>query len=282
MTVATYPPELSSDVLLRDGVSVRLRAVREDDAARVLALFSQLSERSLYYRFMMIHHLDMAEARRIVTIDGDTQMVVAAERCGELCGIAGYYRDPDRAERAEVAFAVADAMQGRGLGTRMLERLAEVGRERGIAAVDAYVLGDNLAMMDVFLQSGFALTRGLEQGVFHVVLDVTPTARQATAAGRRSQIAAAASLRPFFEARSIAVVGANKEPGRTGSEILRNIHESGFTGTLFPVHPSAATVGGLKAYPTVTDIPGDVDLAVIVVPAVHVASVVDDCLAKGV
>jgi acetate---CoA ligase (ADP-forming) len=282
MSVATYSPEIATDVLLRDGTSVRLRVVREDDAPRVLALFSQLSERSLYYRFMMIHRMDMAEARRIVTIDYDRQMVVVAERADMLCGIAAYYRDPDRADRAEVAFAVADAMQGRGLGTRMLERLAEVGRERGLSAFDAYVLGDNLPMMDVFLQSGFALTQGLDKGVFHVVLDLTPTVLQATAAGRRSQIAAAASLRPFFEPRCIAVIGANKEPGRIGSEIFRNIRESGFTGTLVPVHPTAENIGGIRAYPAVTDIPGDVDLAVIVVPAVRVPRVVDDCLAKGV
>jgi acetyl coenzyme A synthetase (ADP forming)-like protein len=282
MPVATSPPDLASDTLLRDGTSVRLRAVREDDAARVLALFGQLSERSLYYRFMMLPRIDLAEAQRIATIDYDSKMVVVAERGDVLCGIAGYYRDPDRSDRAEVAFAIADAMQGRGLGTRMLERLAEVGRDRGLSAFDAYVLGDNLAMMDVFLQSGFALTQGLEKGVFHVVLDLTPTALQATATGRRSQIAAAASLRPFFEPRCIAVVGANREPGRIGSEIFRNIHESGFTGTLVPVHPTAETVGGIRACATVKDIPGDVDLAVIVVPAVNVASVVDDCLAKGV
>src|SRR5689334_16597015 len=91
--------------------------------------------------------------------DGTT-VHVRAVRGKALCGIAGYYRDPALPERAEVAFAVADAMQGRGLGTRLLERLADVARERGVRAFDAFVLGENLAMMEVFLQSGFALTQG--------------------------------------------------------------------------------------------------------------------------
>ena len=113
-------------------------------------------------------------------------MLLVAERAGALCGIAGYYRDQARPERAEVAFAVADAMQGRGLGTRMLERLGEIARERSVRAFDAYVLGDNLAMMDLFLQSGFTLTQGLDHGVFHVVLTLDPTDAYAAASGRRS------------------------------------------------------------------------------------------------
>src|SRR3954465_2902139 len=282
MPVVAYPSDVASDTILRDGTTVQLRAVRADDATSVLALFGQLSERSLYYRFMSVPHVDLAQARRIVAIDYDTEMVIVAERGGTLCCIAGYYRVPGHPHRAEVAFAVADAMQGRGLGTRVVESLAEVARDRGVRAFDAYVLGDNLRMMDVFLQSGFALTQGLDQGVFHVALDLEPTGWFASAAGRRSQLAAAASLRPFFEPRAIAVVGANQQRGHIGSEIFRNLRESGFTGTLIPVHPTAASIAGLTAYPRVSDIPGDVDLAVIVVRAATVAAVVDDCLAKGV
>jgi nucleotide-binding universal stress UspA family protein len=63
---------------------------------------------------------------------------------------------------------------------------------------------------------------------------------------------------------------------------FHNLRESGFTGTLGPVHPSAGVIEGLRAYPTVRDIPEAVDLAVVVVPAARVAAVVDDCLAKGV
>jgi acetyl coenzyme A synthetase (ADP forming)-like protein len=282
MPVVAYPSDVASDTILRDGTTVQLRAVRAEDAESVLALFGQLSQRSLYYRFMSVPRVDLAQAHRIVTIDYDSEMVIVAERGGTICGIAGYYRVPGHPHRAEVAFAVADAMQGRGLGTRLLESLAEIARDRGVRAFDAYVLGDNLRMMDVFLQSGFALTQGLDKGVFHVALDLEPTVSFASAAGRRSQLAAAASLRPFFEPRAIAVVGANQQRGHIGSEIFRNLRESGFTGTLIPVHSTATTIAGLPAYPCVSDIPGDVDLAVIVVRAATVAAVVDDCLAKGV
>ncbi len=281
MPAAATPCGLDADIILRDGTTVRLRAARDDDAGAVRDLFAGLSERSLYYRFMAAHRVDLAEAGRIVAPD-PADVVIVAERDRALCGIAGCYRSPGAPERAEVALAVADALHGHGLGTRMLERLAEVARDCGLRSFDAYVLGDNLPMMDVFLQSGFALTQGLEQGVFHVTLDLEPTAVFERASARRAQLAAAASLRPFFEPRSIAVVGANARRGRIGSEILHNLRETGFTGTLAPVHPTARTIDGLAAYRHVRDIPGQVDLAVIVVPAAQVAGVVDDCLAKGV
>jgi acetyl coenzyme A synthetase (ADP forming)-like protein len=280
--VLLYPVDLEIDVVLRDGLTVRLRPVREDDAEGVLAMFGELSERSLYYRFMGVPHLDLDQARKITAVDYDTQMVLVAERGGRVCGLAGYYRDPANRERAEVAFAVTDAMQGRGLGTRLLERLAEIARERGLRAFDAYVLGDNLPMMDVFLQSGFALTQGLDHGVFHVTLALEATPAFETAAGKRAQLAAAASLRPFFEPRAIAVIGANRARGRIGSEVLRNLRESGFTGTIAPVHPEASTIGGLRAYRSVAEIPFEIDLAVIIVPARRVSTVVDECIAKGV
>jgi acetyl coenzyme A synthetase (ADP forming)-like protein len=245
-------------------------------------MLGELSERSVYCRFMGLPHLDLALARKITTVDYDTEMVLVAERSGRLCGLAGYYRDAANRERAEVAFTVTDAMQGRGLGTRLLERLAEIGRDRGVRVFDAYVLGDNLAMMDVFLQSGFALTQGLDRGIFHVTLELEATQAFETAAARRAQLAAAASLRPFFEPRAIAVIGANRQRGRIGSEVLRNLRESGFTGRIAPVHPDAETIGGLPAFKRVSDIPFEIDLAVLIVPAAKVSAVVDDCIAKGV
>ena len=282
MAVALYPIDLETDVVLRDGLTVRLRPVREQDADGVLTMLGELSERSVYYRFMGVPHLDIEHARTITTVDYNAQMVLVAERAGRFCGLAGYYRDPANPERAEVAFVIADAMQGRGLGTLLLERLAEIARERAVRVFDAYVLGDNLAMMDVFLQSGFALTQGLDHGVFHVTLALEATQAFETAAGKRAQLAAAASLRPFFEPRAIAVIGANRQPGRIGSEVLRNLREGGFTGGIAPVHPDADTIGGLPAFKSVAAIPFEIDLAIVIVPAANVSAVVDDCIAKGV
>jgi acetyl coenzyme A synthetase (ADP forming)-like protein len=88
-------------------------------------------------------------------------------------------------------------------------------------------------------------------------------------------------MRPFFEPRTVAVVGANRERGKIGAEILHNL-AARFSGTVIPVHPAAEAIQGLRAVRRVSDIPGVVDLAVVVVPCAQVLDAVDDCLAKGV
>jgi acetyl coenzyme A synthetase (ADP forming)-like protein len=282
MSTPAYPAEYATDVVLRDGTTLHLRPIRPEDDEKLLDLFSRMSQESLYYRFMSVPRLNLEKAAAFTRIDYDTQFVLVGEAGGPLAAVAGYYRSDRCPDRAEVAFSIPDALQGRGIGTRMLERLAEIARERGISAFDAYVLGENRRMIDVFVESGFAVSQELERGVFHVSLSIEPTAAFTERAAERSQKAAAASMRAFFEPSVVAVVGANREPGRIGSEIFRNLRETGFTGTLVPVHPDAPEIDGLKAWPTVADVPGPVDLAIIVVPAARVADVVDDCIAKGV
>ncbi|MCP9485724.1 MAG: acetate--CoA ligase family protein [Gaiellaceae bacterium MAG52_C11] len=89
------------------------------------------------------------------------------------------------------------------------------------------------------------------------------------------------SLRAFFEPAAIAVIGASPNPARGGHRILRNL-SGHFTGDLYAVNPNAETVLDRKCYPTVLDVPGEVDLAVVFVPAAAVPSVVRDCVEKGV
>ena len=90
------------------------------------------------------------------------------------------------------------------------------------------------------------------------------------------------TLNGFFEPSSVAIVGASREPGKLGHEVLRNIIDAGFQGKLYPINPKADEVLGLKCYPSVKDVPDKVDLAVIIVPARFVPSVVADCGAKKV
>ena len=91
-----------------------------------------------------------------------------------------------------------------------------------------------------------------------------------------------ADLTPFFEPRVVAVIGASRKRNKIGSEILHNLLATNFAGSIVPVHPAASEIFGLKTYPRVTDIPGAVDLAIVVVAAALVETVVDDCVAKGV
>jgi len=90
------------------------------------------------------------------------------------------------------------------------------------------------------------------------------------------------SLDSLFRPRSIAVVGASRHPDTIGHQIVDNLLRHGYTGVVYPVNPSARAVHSIPAFPSVSAIPGDVDLAVIVVPKDLVPAVVEDCGAKGV
>ena len=89
-------------------------------------------------------------------------------------------------------------------------------------------------------------------------------------------------LRPIFHPQSLAVVGVSKDETKFGSRFLQALLEFGFKGNIYPVHPEATEILGLKTYPSVREVPEPVDLAAIMVPASHVPAVLEDCLARGV
>jgi len=89
-------------------------------------------------------------------------------------------------------------------------------------------------------------------------------------------------LDAFFNPKSIAVIGASREPQKVGHRVFRNLIKSGFHGGLYPINPNANKLLGFKCYKSVLDVPDHIDLAVIVVPARIVPSVVEECGLKGV
>lgn len=93
----------------------------------------------------------------------------------------------------------------------------------------------------------------------------------------------ATSLGVFFTPKSVAVIGASREPGKVGHDILKNLIDTGFEGPIYPVNPKADEVLGLQAHPDMASIPADsVDLAVIVIPSKYVLAAIDQCAEKGV
>lgn len=89
-------------------------------------------------------------------------------------------------------------------------------------------------------------------------------------------------LEMFFTPKSVAVVGAARQPGKLGFGVLNNLVQSGYPGTIYPINPNADEILGLQVYPSVLDTPGPVDLVVIVVPNKFVAQVMEECGQKGV
>ncbi|MDX1647029.1 MAG: acetate--CoA ligase family protein [Longimicrobiales bacterium] len=90
------------------------------------------------------------------------------------------------------------------------------------------------------------------------------------------------SLRPFFRPRSVAVIGASRNPAKLGHRVLRSLIAADFEGPVFPVNPVAEHVASVKSYPSVDQIPDPVELAVVAVPAPQVAGILAECGEKGV
>ncbi len=86
----------------------------------------------------------------------------------------------------------------------------------------------------------------------------------------------------LFNPRSIAVIGASATKGKLGNDVLQNLIESGFEGRIYPVNPSGGKILGANVFRSIFEISSDVDMAVIVIPAQHVLSVVEECGRKGV
>lgn len=91
-----------------------------------------------------------------------------------------------------------------------------------------------------------------------------------------------ASLKPFFEPKTVAVVGASRETRKPGHVILRNFLERGFAGKVYPVNPKTEEIAGLKCHSSVKDVPDEIDLAVIATPAKAVTQVIQECADKKV
>ncbi|MEM3572024.1 MAG: CoA-binding protein, partial [Candidatus Bathyarchaeia archaeon] len=89
-------------------------------------------------------------------------------------------------------------------------------------------------------------------------------------------------LKHIFNPSSVAIIGASRDPGKTGYIILENIIKAGFKGKIYPINPKADEILGLKAYPSIESIEEQIDLAIVIVPAPVVPSVVEQCSKKGV
>jgi acetyl coenzyme A synthetase (ADP forming)-like protein len=280
----TYPAHRENDVVLRDGSTVHVRPARPDDAPAMKRLLEGLSDRSRWLRFFSgFPNLERA-VRWATEVDYEHRygLVATTGGDGHLVGHAGWEREADRPERAEVALEIVDAMQSKGLGTILLGQLAEAAHQAGVEVLTAEVLPENHLMIKVFRDCGFPVRTHTVPGVVLVELpsSMSPEARERFE--RREQVAATAAMRAFFEPRSVAVIGASRRRGTVSGELFHNLLAAGFNGPVYPVNPKASVVQSVLAYPSILEVPGPVDLAVLALPAPLVVPAAEECAAKGV
>ena len=277
-----YPVQFDADVVLSDGGTVLIRPIRPDDGPALGRFHESLSAESVYLRYFSPHpHLSDAELRFLTTLDYRWRMALVAILGDDIIGVARY-EGKEGTTDAEVAFLVDDRHHGRGIGTVLLEWLAAAARGNGITEFYATTLWENQRMLSVFREAGFQTKSRVGGGEVSVRFPVADSSELAVAIAKREHKAEARSVGRLLAPRSIAVVGAGQSRTSVGHQVLRNLLEGDFQGPVYPVNPKAAHVGGVRAYPSVLDIPDDVDLAIICVPAAIVPEVLTHCAAKHV
>ncbi len=273
-------------VILRDGQSLKVRPIVPKDKEKLRDLFYRLSPQTRYLRFGYMKTYISEQELDYFTAVNPPDMYAYIGAMGEgdaerIVAVARWFLVPD-GKTAEISFVVEDTIQVRGIGTALLEQLAETALKFRIKRFIARVLPENTRMLEVFEESGFSITRRVHEGVYEINFNLEEQEEYSKRQAYREHIARSAGVRRILYPNSIAVIGASRNPGSVGGKVFRNLLFGDFGGTIFPVNPNTAAVGGVLSYPSILHVPGDVDLAVIVVPAQGVLDVIDQCGRKGV
>ncbi len=293
---ADYPGSWEADVVLRDGSTTHVRPIRPDDADALQAFHVAQSEASTYLRFFApLERLPDRDLARFTRVDHrDRVALVAVTGDDAIIGVARY--DRVAPGEAEVAFNIADAHHGRGLGSVLLEHLAAAARERGIRRFTAEVLPQNGRMIAVFREAGYSLQQHMEDGVVTVRFDIDPTDRSLAVMMAREHAAEARSVQGLLTARSVVVLSSPAAaPGslddRRAERALADLVAGGGRGDQPEDRTGAVTVARgderpvevhvvgrarpadgpddprVRYWDRLDDVPGPVDLAVLALPA---------------
>ncbi|MEU4778147.1 GNAT family N-acetyltransferase [Micromonospora sp. NPDC023633] len=270
------------DVLLSDGTTVQLRPIRPSDGPGIVAMHSRFSERTRYLRYFSPYpRIPERDLHRFVNVDHRDREAFVVLVGGRIVAVGRYERLGPEAPEAEVAFVVEDAYQGRGIGSVLLEHLADAARRNDIANFVAEVLPANGAMLRVFSDFGYQVQRQFADGVVHLTFPIAPTDATLEVQRGREHRTEARSVARLLAPRGVAVYGASATGRGVGAAVLGHLRDGGYPGAVVPVHPSAATVAGLPAYASAADAGVSVDLAVVAVPPEAATQVVADAAAAG-
>lgn len=299
MKSATERPTVGSvpggDAVLIDGSTIHLRGLLPSDREAVVAFVRSLSAESRRRRFFStLTNIQGKLLDNLVEADQSDAIAVVAERGGEIIGLGHAHRIRESDQwsamgtqevTAEVAFVVLDTFQGLGVATLLLESLALQARRVGITRFVAVTNADNTAMRSVFQAAGYATEvhqDPADVSLVRVTFSTQDEPDAALARNHRERIATVASLRPLLRPRSIAVIGASRDPNSAGGRVLHELVRNGFTGKVVPINPHADALEGLVVSRSIGEVSEPIDLAIIAVPAPLVVDVVVECGRAGV
>jgi acetyl coenzyme A synthetase (ADP forming)-like protein len=271
--------------VLRDGSHLELQRALPEDARRLETFLVGLEpeERQQVSASLELEPDEMAGflKRLAERATGEVFFTEDGGPSGRVSSFAAY-RVMDDERVAAITLAVKPELRQQGAGTLLLQRLAVLAARRDVRILRGVAHADNRALAELFRQGGFAAeeTRQGDLVTYELSTDDPELARAPEGLGAR--IFTATSLQPLFHPRSVAVVGASRDPDSVGYRILDALVSNRFAGPVYPINPNARHVASIRAYPSVTEVGEEIDLAVIAVPASLVAEVVEECADVGV
>lgn len=267
----------SSTVVLGDGSTAVIRPIDPNDAPALAEFHVQQSAESKYRRFFSPKPtLRDSDLERFTQVDFVDRVALVVEERGEFIAWASYERLQNRTD-AEVAFMVGDDHSGKGIATLLLEHLAVIARTNGIERFTAQTLGENGAMLAVFSKAGWPVHRRFESGVIDVDFPLADTSEFIDSVERREHRADSRAVARLLLPTSIAVIGASDVPESVGHAVWTNVHRHARV-AVYPVNPAHDSVGGVPAYRSIVDVPEEIGLAVIAVPAAALREIIDQCI----
>ena len=271
-----YPREWEADVVLTDGGVARLRPIVPGDAAKLVQFYERVSPESKYLRFFAPYpRLSARDVKRFTEVDYVDRVAFILTLGDEMIGVGRFDRTEN--DRAEVAFLVEDAHQGRGIANLLLEHLAEAARERGIRGFVAEVLPENRRMAQVFVDAGYRVHKGMEDGVLSVEFPILPTDTSVGVMERREHRAESASVQRLLHPQRVVVYGG----GRRVQGLVNAILCGGFRGEVIAVSADEHPVAGVPTATSIATVPGRLDLAILSVSTSALGGVVIDAAHKG-
>jgi acyl-CoA synthetase (NDP forming)/GNAT superfamily N-acetyltransferase len=278
-TVAPSESPWASTVVLGNGDTVFIRPLTPDDRPALAEFHQRQSAESIYRRFFSPKpQLSEKELLHFTDVDMVDRAALAVESHDEFIAWASYERWPGRNE-AEAAFMVDDSQQGAGIATLLLEHLAAIARSNGIERFTAEVLGDNRAMLAVFAKAGWPLQRRFDSGVVDLDWELADTDQFLDSVERREQRADSRAVARILLPRAVAVIGASERAGSVGDAIWRNVANS-VDVPIHAVNPNHDQIHGHHCCRSIGELPDEVSLAIIAVPARDLVATIDACIDK--
>ena len=271
----------ASDVVLKDGLTVHIRPVRPDDNDRMVEMWQRFSPETIRLRFFAPRHMTAEQMRFFSNVDYKDRFALVAETGGKIVGVSRFDRLLDKPDVAEFAVVVEDAEQGRGIGTALVRALITPAADLGIRGFEGEILRENSRMIRMLRDAGFSPAFDNEGSVVHTSFSSTPTEEFLATGDEQDRQAAVAALSAVLKPRSIAVIGASRDPKTIGGLVFANLLAGGFEGPVYPVNPSASYVQSVAAYKAVGDCPTVPDMVLVCVPAAHVTGVVEQAAKLG-